>query len=473
MNQSQCRDVQSRLAVGLVWLLIGMLLLGFAQTAVAKSPSTPFPDYAKLVEENADAVVNISTVAQTPQVRSGFPGMPVLPPGPLGDMFREFFNHMPEQRSRPARSLGSGFIISSDGYVITNSHVVENAEEITVRTSNQKEYTAELIGADERTDIALLKIDAKDLPTVTIGDSDKVRVGEWVLAIGEPFGLSHSATHGIVSAVGRDLPSDNYVPFIQTDAPVNPGNSGGPLINANGEVIGVNAQIFTKSGGYMGISFAIPINEAMHVADQLREKGSVTRGYLGVIIQPVTDELARSFGLNNTKGALVAQVQDDSPAERAGIKSGDIIIRFAGKDVERSSQLPLIVGNAVVGKEVDVDVIRDGKKITLKATPDELGTVGFRARGDLDKYGLAAENISDDELARLGLRYGVRITDINRDSPFMGALRSGDVLLEVNRVALHNIDDLVGALNDAAADRPVAVRLLRGRQPLFLAVEIK
>lgn len=455
------------------WLLTGLLLLGLMQPVMAQSATTPFPDYAKLVEENGDAVVNISTVGQAPQARGGFPGMPDLPPGPLGDMFREFFNQMPEQqRSRPAQSLGSGFIISTDGYVITNAHVIDNADEITVRTSNQKEYEAELIGADERTDIALLKIDAEGLPTVTIGDSDQVRVGEWVLAIGEPFGLSHSATHGIVSAVGRDLPSDNYVPFIQTDAPVNPGNSGGPLINADGEVIGVNAQIFTKSGGYMGISFAIPINEAMHVADQLRETGSVTRGYLGVIIQPVTDDLARSFGLEDTKGALVAEVQEGSPAEQAGIESGDIIIRFAGKNVERSSQLPLIVGNAPVGEAVDVDVIRDGEEITLEATPDELGAMGHRARGDLDQYGLAVEDLSDAEQTRSGLRYGVRVTEISRDSAFSGALREGDILLEVNRVPLYQSEDLVEALNAAAPDRPVAVRLMRGGQPLFLAVEI-
>ncbi|MFN2382462.1 MAG: Do family serine endopeptidase, partial [Guyparkeria sp.] len=361
--------------------------------------------------------------------------------------------------------LGSGFIISEDGYVITNAHVVGGADEISVRLNSQKEYRAELIGEDPRTDIALLKIDAEDLPTVRIGDSDEVDVGEWVLAIGAPFGLDQSATHGIVSAIGRDLPNETYVP-------VNPGNSGGPLINVDGEVIGVNSQIYTNSGGYMGISFAIPVNVAMNIADQLKDTGEVRRGYLGVIIQPVTDELARSFGLDDTRGALVAQVQPDTPAAEAGIESGDIITEFNGKPVKRSGQLPRLVGNAPVGEPAEVTVIREGEEMQFDVVLSELDGATLAGGSALSSYGLSVAPLEKDERGSLGVRYGIQIESVAGDSPFAGALESGDVLLEVNRKPMRSEQDLAEALASAPDNRPVAIRLLRRGQPLFLAVDL-
>ncbi|MFW5953826.1 MAG: DegQ family serine endoprotease [Guyparkeria sp.] len=449
------------------------LLMAAFVWALAVSPAeAKYPDFVELSKENAPAVVNINTVTKGRASGPSVPMMPDLPPGPLGDMFRDFFEQMPQnpqQRSHPAQSLGSGFIISEDGYILTNAHVVGQADEISVRLSDQKEYEAELVGEDERTDIALLKIDAEGLPTVDIGDSDDVEVGEWVLAIGAPFGLDHSATHGIVSAMGRDLPNESYVPFIQTDAPVNPGNSGGPLINADGEVIGVNSQIYTSSGGYMGISFAIPVNVAMNVAEQLKDKGQVTRGYLGVMIQPVTEELARSFGLDDTRGALVAQVQPDTPAEKAGIESGDLIIEFNGKAVKRSGQLPMLVGDAPVGEPATVTIIREGEEKEIEVVPEELDdTAGTRP----SQLGLSVEPLEKADLARMGVRYGLEVDQIDEGSPFAGAIEAGDVLLEVNRRPMRNPADLAEALEAAPADRPVAVRLLRRGRPLFLAVDL-
>ncbi|MFI9653304.1 DegQ family serine endoprotease [Guyparkeria sp. GHLCS8-2] len=449
-----------------------------AMTALMAAPAeAKYPDFVKLAKENAPAVVNINTLtkADAPERSGQHPQMPNLPPGPLGDMFRDFFQQMPQQpmpRSRPAQSLGSGFIISEDGYVITNAHVVGGADEISVRLNDQREFSAELIGEDRRTDIALLKIDAEDLPTVTIGDSDDVDVGEWVLAIGAPFGLDHSATHGIVSAIGRDLPNETYVPFIQTDAPVNPGNSGGPLINADGEVVGVNSQIYTNSGGYMGISFAIPVNVAMNVADQLKDTGEVRRGYLGVIIQPVTDELARSFGLDDTHGALIAQVQPDTPAAEAGLESGDIITEFNGKPVRRSGQLPRLVGAAPVGEPAEVTVIRDGEEMQFEVVLTELDDVAAAGSSALSSYGLSVTPLEKGDRGSLGVRYGIEIESVGGDSPFAGALEPGDVLLEVNRRPMRSEQDLVEALSSAPESRPVAIRLLRHGQPLFLAVDL-
>ena len=458
--------------------MVPMALVLVALTVLVAAPAAAqYPDFAKLAKENAPAVVNINTVTQARQPeRPGHPPqMPNLPPGPLGDMFRDFFEQMPQQpmpRSRPAQSLGSGFIISEDGYVITNAHVVRGADEISVRLNTQREYKAELIGEDPRTDVALLKIEAEDLPTVRMGDSDAVEVGEWVLAIGAPFGLDHSATHGIVSAIGRDLPNEAYVPFIQTDAPVNPGNSGGPLINADGEVIGVNSQIYTNSGGYMGISFAIPMNVAMNVAEQLKTTGQVRRGYLGVVIQPVTDELARSFGLKDTRGALVAQVQPDTPAAEAGLESGDIITAFNGKPIKRSGQLPRLVGSAAVGEPATVTFIRDGEEKTVEVTLSELDGATAAAGGALSTYGLSVAPLEKADRGSLGVRYGVSIESIRADSPFAGALETGDVILEVNRRPIRSESDLAETLEAAPENRPVAIRLLRRGQPLFLAVDL-
>ena len=298
--------------------------------------------------------------------------IPDLPEdSPFREFFRRFFGEG-EIEEFDAQSLGSGFIISEDGFIISNNHVVRNADEVVVRLSDRREFTATVVGTDEASDVALLKIDAEGLPVVRIGTGYELKVGEWVLAIGSPFGFDHSVTAGIVSAKGRSLPRENYVPFIQTDVAINPGNSGGPLFNLDGQVVGVNSQIFSRTGGFMGLSFAIPIDVAMDVADQLREKGRVSRGWLGVLIQDVTRELAESFGMDKPQGALVARVLDGSPAERAGFEVGDIVLSFDGHAIERSSELPPIVGRTRAGREVGVGILRDGQAMTLQVTTDEL-----------------------------------------------------------------------------------------------------
>ncbi|ANJ68392.1 hypothetical protein A9404_09155 [Halothiobacillus diazotrophicus] len=443
---------------------------GFADTVM--------PDYVQLVKQSSPWVVNISTISK-PKAQPAFDSgnEPIFPPGPAGDMFRHFFQQMPQQQQRePIRSLGSGFIISADGYILTNAHVVAGADKITVKLSDQQEYPAKVIGQDKRTDIALIKIDAKNLPVAQIGNSDKIQVGEWVLAIGEPFGLDHTATHGIVSAIGRDLPDESYVPFIQTDAPVNPGNSGGPLIDANGKVIGINSQIYTKSGGYMGISFAIPINVAMNVVDQLKATGKVTRGYLGVLIQPVTNDLAKSFGLSDTRGALVAQVEPNTPAAKAGLKSGDIITKFNGKVIKHSGELPIMVGMAPIGKPASLTVLRDGKEHEMTVVIEKLDKQDMEAaagtQAAIEKMGLKVSSLTSDDLQQLNIKYGVKVDAIKNDSPFASVLAPGDILLEVNRQPMKSTGDLRKALDAAPKNRPIAIRLLRDGQPLFLAVQL-
>src|SRR5512140_605983 len=331
-------------------LLALALLLPLSAFAQARE----LPDFTELVEKQGPAVVNIST-AQTMRAHPQIPQMPNLDENdPFFEFFRRFMppNQGESPREFSTRSLGSGFIISADGYLLTNAHVVEGADEITVRLTDKREFKAKLIGTDKRTDVALIKIDATGLPAVRIGDPNKLKVGEWVLAIGSPFGFDNTVTAGIVSGKGRTLPQENFVPFIQTDAAVNPGNSGGPLFNMRGEVVGINSQIYSRTGGYMGLSFAIPIDVAMDVQGQLRTSGRVARGRIGVVIQEVTRDLATSFGLDRARGALVNQVEKGGPAEKAGLEVGDIITRFDGKAVGSSSDLPRMVGGTRPGAKV-------------------------------------------------------------------------------------------------------------------------
>jgi serine protease Do len=329
------------------------------------------PDFTELVEQASPAIVNISSVQNgggndEKRMPEGYD------PEQLPDIFKHFFGDRfgeqfkrPNPKGRYPKSLGSGFIISKDGYILTNNHVVKGADEIIVKLADRRELVAELVGADPRSDLALLKVDGKNLPTVPLGNSDKLKVGEWVLAIGSPFGFDHSVTAGIVSATGRSLANENYVPFIQTDVAINPGNSGGPLFNLEGEVVGINSQIYTRSGGFMGLSFAIPISMAMEVVDQLKSRGFVARGWLGVYIQEVNKDLAESFGLDKPAGALITKVTPDSPAEDAGLIEGDIILKFNERDVELSSELPHLVGRVAPGSSVEVEIVRDGKTKTI------------------------------------------------------------------------------------------------------------
>jgi len=358
-----------------------VVLLFVAPVAAAAQ----LPDFTELVEKQGPAVVNIST---TQSVRN--PLLPQMPNLQEDDPFYEFFRRFappPGPREFQSQSLGSGFIISQDGYILTNAHVVETAEEITVKLTDKREFKAKVIGADRRTDVALIKIEASGLPAVRFGDPGKLRVGEWVLAIGSPFGFENTVTAGIVSAKGRSLPQENYVPFIQTDVAVNPGNSGGPLFNLRGEVVGINSQIYSKSGGFMGLSFAIPIDVANDIAQQLRTTGKVTRGRIGVVIQPLTKELADGFGLARPQGALVNSVEKGGPADKAGVEPGDVILRFDGKMVATSEDLPRIVGATRPGAKVTMQVWRNkdarDMQVVVAEMQDDRATRQSRCGGKL------------------------------------------------------------------------------------------
>lgn len=350
-----------------------ILLILISFLAVTKSFANTLPDFSALVDTEGHAVVKISVTSESAQ--EGFSGIPGLDLEQLPENYRRFFEQLPDNPGRNQRrgtGFGSGFIVDPSGYVITNAHVVAGAVDIKVGLHDRRELTATLVGTDKSSDIAVLKVDAENLPVVKIGDSDNMKVGEWVLAIGSPFGFEHTATQGIVSALSRSLPDDTYVPFIQTDVAVNPGNSGGPLFNTAGDVIGVNSQIYSRSGGYQGLSFAIPINVAMSIAEQLRESGFATRGWLGVRIQNVDQSLAESFGLTRPEGALISEVTKNSPANKAGILAGDIILEFNKKPVPFSSALPPLVGVIKPGDTVESMVLRDGVRKILNVTIEPL-----------------------------------------------------------------------------------------------------
>ncbi|MEE3209438.1 MAG: DegQ family serine endoprotease, partial [Pseudomonadota bacterium] len=421
-------------------------LLTFFLAVSWTSAHADLPDFRDLVKETSPAVVNISTVqhAQQKSALSGQYGMP----DDMPEIFRHFFGRQFPQGPVPRRdsnSLGSGFIVSDDGYILTNNHVVQGADEIIVRLNDRRELEAVLIGADPSSDLAVLKVDADDLPTVELGDSDKLDVGEWVVAIGSPFGFDYSVTAGIVSAKGRSLPNENYVPFIQTDVAINPGNSGGPLFNLEGQVVGINSQIYTRSGGFMGVSFAIPINVAMDVAEQLKSKGKVSRGWLGVVIQEVNKDLAESFGLDRAAGALVVQVVDGSPAENSGLVSGDIIVKVNGKDVQLSSDLPHLIGRLRAGDTAKLSVVRAGKRKTINV---EIGALPESDDIQLSSNTPPAERKSN----RLGLvvsdipagksnEQGVVVTDVNRGPASMSGVVRGDVITMINGQRISSVAD--------------------------------
>ncbi len=448
--------------------------------AVTKSFAGTLPDFSGLVEEEGDAVVKISVVATSSSSSSS--GIPGFDPEQIPEQFRRFFEQFPnapEQAPRQSGGFGSGFIISEDGYIITNAHVVDNASEIRVGLNDRREYQAELVGSDPASDIALLKLDAKGLPVVKVGDSENLRVGEWVLAIGSPFGFEHTATQGIVSALARSLPDDTYVPFIQTDVAVNPGNSGGPLFNTDGEVVGVNSQIYSRSGGYQGLSFAIPINVAMSIADQLKDKGFATRGWLGVSIQNVDQALAESFGLDKPEGALVVQVSNDSPADKAGFDSGDIILRFNDKKVNYSSALPPLVGAVRPGSTVDVVILRNGEEQTLDVTIEPLDegerVAAMPAQDPVDQSRLGVEvaALPAEQREQLDLSHGVVVSELDPDGAAARAgIRSGDVILSINRTKIQSVSELEDVVDSAPSDVAIPVLVQRGPSPIFLAITL-
>lgn len=453
--------------------LLFLLTLQTAQTAAAQ-----LPDFTILAEKNAPSVVNISTKKKSSKGAKRFHGpesnkKPEIPEdSPMNELFEHFFGGVPNLEGAPERffnneALGSGFMISADGYLLTNHHVVSGADEIIVRLSDRREFVAELIGSDKASDVALIKIEAENLPAVTIGKGRELKVGEWVLAIGSPFGFDHSVTAGIVSAKGRSLPTENYVPYIQTDVAINPGNSGGPLFNLNGEVVGINSQIYSRTGGFMGVSFSIPIEVAMNVADQLRTKGKVTRGWLGVLIQDVTRSLAESFGMQQPHGALVAQVIEDSPAQKAGVQVGDIIVSYNDQMVKRSSALPPMVGSSSVDKLAKVVVLRHGEEMTLSINIGELpddqlasaavpGSTKDGAEGEL--LGIAVMDLNEEQRKKAGIKEGgIIVSKVTGSAAGEAGIQVGHVITRLQSFKINNVADFREQLKKLPRGKPAAL----------------
>ncbi len=449
------------------WFWLFVCLLGLALPAQAAS----LPDFTEIVDKQGAAVVNITTLQEARRGnRRSLPGH--------DEMFEFFRRFMPPEGERfmpPRQGQGSGFIISSDGYILTNAHVVDAADDVVVKLNDRREFRAKVIGADKRTDVALIKIEAQNLPKVAIGDPDKLKVGEWVLAIGAPFGFENSATAGIVSAKGRSLPQENYVPFIQTDVAVNPGNSGGPLFNLKGEVVGINSQIISRSGGYMGLSFAIPIDVAIDVAEQLKGKGRIERGRLGVLIQEVTADLAESYGLDKPRGALIADVEPDSPAEKAGLQSGDIVLSFDGKPVNSSIDLPRLVGATKPGTRANLQVWRKGQvqqiPITVAQLVEEKVATAEAGSKQPNRAGLVVSELSAEQKRQLGIRAGVLVEDASGAAARAG-IQPGDIILAVSSRPVNSARELAQLLNQAGR-RIVALQVRRGEGVVIVPLRLE
>jgi serine protease Do len=453
---------------------------------VSNSVKAELPDFKLLVKQAAPAVVNISTIQKVQESSSPYD---LNYQGPNGEEIPEIFRHffqIPDENTddgverRVPQSLGSGFIISTDGYILTNHHVVKGADQVIVRLNDRRELEADVVGSDERSDVALLKIDADSLPTVKIGDSSKLEQGEWVLAIGSPFGFDHTVTSGIVSATGRSLSNETYVPFIQTDVAINPGNSGGPLFNLNGEVVGINSQIYTRSGGFMGLSFAIPMDVAMNVANQLKESGFVTRGWLGVIIQEVNKDLAESFGLEKPSGALVAKVLADSPAAKAGLLEGDIITGFNGDEVNLSSDLPYLVGRVKPGVEAVVTVIRNGAEqnipVTIGALPEDPRQAKAADQASEaphnNRLNIVFSDLATDELDDMGVNYGIFVQKVLAGPAAEAGLMSGDVITMLNGERVENAAQFTKLVESLPVNRAVPMRIVRRGSPIFIPLKL-
>ena len=461
-------------------MLLRALVCSFL-LVVSGVATASLPDFTDIVEESSPAVVKVMAEVKAPAPDNSnrmeqFEELDQLP-----DALKRFFQY--RNPPAPRGGSGSGFIISEDGYIVTNHHVVDGADRVIVRLSDRREYDAEIVGTDQRSDLALLRVEAEDLPFLRLGKSTDLKVVQWVLAIGSPFGLDYSVTAGIVSAKGRSLPTErgeNYVPFIQTDVAINPGNSGGPLFNLEGDVVGVNSQIFTRSGGSIGLSFAIPSKVVSNIVSQLRENGAVVRGWLGVSIQNVDRTLAESFDLDRPRGALVAQVGEDSPAERAGIQSGDIIVEVDGESIEVSADLPHVIGLISPGTEVSMTLMRDGDEETLDVeigaleageTPSVVASVS--EPGVVRALGMAARELSREEETQADLRGGVVVMDVDPESPaFEAGVRGGDVITRFGRTAISRLSDLEKALEDVESGDSISVRLIRQGAPLFIGIKV-
>ena len=439
-----------------------------ASTQSPAGASLALPDFSQLAAQAGPAVVNISI---TKTLATAAQSLPFDKNDPFFQFFKRF--QIPVPRT-PEHGIGSGFIISPDGYILTNAHVVNGATEVDVKLTDRREFKAKVVGTDTRTDIALLKIGADKLPTLRIGDPSKVKVGQWVVAMGSPFGFDNSVTAGIVSAKSRTLPDSGYVPFIQTDVAVNPGNSGGPLFDLNGEVIGINSQIFSRTGGYMGLSFAIPIDVAMRVEGQLQKYGKVTHGRLGVTIQEVDQSLAESFGLRKTEGALVASVEDGSPAARAGVKSGDVILAFDGKNVDSSSTLPLLVGEMKPGQIAKMKIWRDGSERTLSVTVGaapsaQVASSSAPEGNNSGRLGLVVRPLTSDEIGQLHVKSGLVVEESGGAAARAG-IQSGDVILALNDQPVKNVGELRRMLEKSG--KHVALLVERNDSKIYVPVDL-
>lgn len=461
-------------------LFLGVLIYASASAAA----HAQLPDFTEMVKTNGDAVVNISTVQKStdPQADGDQQQIPQDVPPEMEEFFRRFFQGPGRGYTpRETNSLGSGFIISRDGYLLTNHHVVNNASEIVVKLKDRRELIAKLIGSDESTDVALLKVDAKDLPVVEIGAPEQLQVGEWVLAIGTPFGFDQSVTAGIVSAKGRSLPDGNYVPFIQTDVAINPGNSGGPLFNMQGKVVGINSQIYSRSGGYMGLSFAIPIDVAMNVVEQIKSKGKVSRGWLGVQIQDVNRQLAESFGMDRPHGALVAKVVPGGPAEKAGLQIGDIIVEFNGHVIETSGELPPRVGVTPVDEKAKVKIIRHGEQqdITVKIgllpaqASASLPSAPAAAETQINRLGIVVADLTNEQRQQAQVeKNGVLVQKVNKGIALDAGIQPGDIILRIQNTVVRDAADFNSVIAKLPAEKSIAVLVQRNGNPVFLAFKI-
>jgi serine protease Do len=444
-----------------------------APSGALTKPGVTLPDFAQIAAQQGPAVVNISVSGTVKTRLSGVPGMPQMDPNdPFFEFFRRFQSPAP-QGNVPTHGLGSGFIVSPEGVILTNAHVVAGADEVIVKLTDKREFKAKVIGIDKPSDVAVLKIDAKDLPTVRIGDPQQVHVGEWVVAIGSPFGFENSVTAGIVSAKSRSLPDENYVPFLQTDVAINPGNSGGPLFDLNGEVIGINSQIYSQSGGYQGLSFSIPIDVAMKVEKQLVDHGKVSRGRLGVTIQEVNQELAKSFGLEKATGALVSAVEKDSPAEKAGVEPGDVVLKFNGKEVSGSRDLPSMVAEITPGVTAKMEIWRAGKTKEISVDVGEMKMASTEeksvepVKGSL---GLAVRPLSPDEQREAEVGAGLLVESVDDGPAARAGIQSGDVILSVNGEKVGSTAKFRNLVSKH--DKSLALLILRGNNKMFVPIDL-
>ncbi|WP_086932685.1 Do family serine endopeptidase [Agarilytica rhodophyticola] len=454
----------------------------FLLTINSAQAARGLPDFTDLIEKTSPAVVKINTTTKSQRGNLQLPQGQEIP-----DIFRRFFEPRGELPERNLHSMGSGFFISADGYLLTNNHVIENADEVVVRLTDRREYDAVVVGVDPLSDLALLKVEEKGLPFLKLADGDSLKVGEWVVAIGSPFGLDFSASAGIVSAKGRSIPNGsngNYVPFIQTDVAINPGNSGGPLFNMDGQVVGVNSQIYTRSGGSIGLSFAIPSSMAINVVKQLKKKGRVDRGWLGVVIQEVDKDLANSFGLKNPRGALIASMEEDGPAASSGLRAGDIIIRFGDDEIIESADLPHAVGITAPGEKVSVIVMREGKRREIMV---KVGTRGGEVdlastssgdskpkSGANGRLGISVAKVESAELKRLGIKGGVSVVEVDADGPVGKAgVKVGDVIAQLGFEEITSVKNFEKIVKDLPSGSLLPIRFFSNGLPVFRTITLE